>query len=124
MNNKNLIQKFLGQAEPIVLDYNTLMAVVEKIELITNTIVKIDHFIEIPFWFSKNKKVHFKPGAGGSQQPDHMRVSNFDPLGGKFRKIVVGITLNSKEKLKAASKLKAIEIGVVHFIKWYNKNAA
>lgn len=91
-------------------DWNKLMDVIDKIEILGANFEIRNHNSHIAWWYS-NKKTNFD-----WKEPR----TPFDSIGGKFYSRDVGVD-RTAEKVNCETKLQANYNNVVYFIEWYNK---
>jgi hypothetical protein len=91
-------------------DWNKLMDVINKIEILGANFEIRKHNSHIAWWYSNIKtKFDFKEPR-----------TPFDSIGGKFHARDVGVD-RTAEKVNCETKLQANYNNVVYFIEWYNK---
>lgn len=102
-------------------NWNQLMHVVDKIESIIGSSIRIGNCCDISWWYSTKKYQHFQGGQNKWNKWKDLRESPFDSMGGKHYNLYVGYPLTTREKIKAVDKKEATFMACVKFIEWYNK---
>ncbi len=97
-------------------NWQWLMFVVDKIENIGVSIDINQNYIRACWHYSKKKTVKYKRLG-----QTYKRENAFDSIGGEFYDFCIGIGM-SAEKIKAETKILAVYMSCIKFIKWYNKN--
>lgn len=98
-------------------DWNKLMDVIDKIEILGANFEITNHNSHIAWWYSKNKHTIFEGNSCGKWKKPR---TPFDSVGGKFYSRDVGV-YRTGEKVNCETKLQANYNNVVYFIEWFNK---